>query len=165
MPEREGCVRRGWDACLDFSEAYSQILGHLYRTGHPWDVILLIQLRNGSRIGEAIEAAKAFCESKAASVRVRIEKHKEGDTRLMVLPEELRNKEGRELLAKACLRLEKVKAPRVDIADYAKKTFGFNTHALRYAFITYLLKRGVSPSIIAKILATGLSTTSSITRK
>jgi integrase len=151
MPEREGCVRRGWDACLDYKEAYSQILGHLYRTGHPWDVILLIQLRNGSRIGEAIEAAKAFCESKAASVRVRIEKHKEGDTRLMVLPEELRNKEGRELLAKACLRLEKVKAPRVDIADYAKKTFGFNTHALRYAFITYLLKRGVSPSIIAKI--------------
>jgi len=151
MPEREGCVRRGWDACVDYKEAYSQILGHLYKTGHPWDVILLIQLRNGSRIGEAIEAAKAFCESKAASVRVRIEKHKEGDTRLMVLPEELRNKEGRELLAKACLRLEKVKAPRVDIADYAKKTFGFNTHALRYAFITYLLKRGVSPSIIAKI--------------
>jgi integrase len=151
MPEREGCVRRGWDSCVDYREAYSQILGHLYRTGHPWDVILLIQLRNGSRIGEAIEAAKAFCESKAASVRVKVEKHKEGDTRLMVLPEELRNKEGRELLAKACLRLEKVKAPRVDIADYAKKTFGFNTHALRYAFITFLLKRGVSPSIIAKI--------------
>jgi len=151
MPEREGCVRRGWDACLDYREAYSQILGHLYRTGHPWDVILLIQLRNGSRIGEAIEAVRQFCETKATAVRVRIEKHKEGDTRLMVLPEELRNKEGRELLAKACLRLEKVKAPRVDIADYAKKTFGFNTHALRYAFITYLLKRGVSPSIIAKI--------------
>ena len=151
MPEREGCVRRGWDACLDYKEAYSQILGHLYRTGHPWDVILLIQLRNGSRIGEAIEAVRQFCETKATAVRVRIEKHKEGDTRLMVLPEELRGKEGRELLAKACLRLEKVKAPRVDIADYAKKTFGFNTHALRYAFITYLLRRGVSPSIIAKI--------------
>jgi integrase len=151
MPEREGCVRRGWDACLDYKEAYSQILGHLYRTGHPWDVVLLIQLRNGSRIGEAIEAVRQFCGSRATSVRVRVEKHKEGDTRLMVLPEELRGKEGRELLAKACLRLEKVKAPRVDIADYARKTFGFNTHALRYAFITYLLKRGVSPSIIAKI--------------
>jgi integrase len=151
MPEREGCTRRGWDACVDYKEAYSQILGHLYRTGHPWDAVLLIQLRNGSRIGEAIEAVRQFCGTRAASVRVRIEKHKEGDTRLMVLPEELRGKEGRELLAKACLRLEKVKAPRVDIADYAKKTFGFNTHALRYAFITYLLKRGVSPSIIAKI--------------
>jgi len=54
---------------------------------------LLVQLRNGARIGEAIEAVKEFCESKgrAVSVRVvRIEKRKEGDTRLMVLPEELR---------------------------------------------------------------------------
>jgi len=151
MPEREGCTRRGWDACVDYREAYSQILGHLYRTGHPWDVVLLVQLRNGSRIGEAIEATKAFCGTKATAVRVRIEKHKEGDTRLMVLPEELRGKEGREYLAQACLRLEKVKAPRVDIADYAKKTYGFNTHALRYAFVTYLLEKGVSPSIIAKI--------------
>ena len=54
---------------------------------------MLVQLRNGARIGEAIDAAKEFCESKgrAVSVRVvRIEKRKEGDTRLMVLPEELR---------------------------------------------------------------------------
>ncbi len=53
---------------------------------------MLVQLRNGARIGEAIEAVKEFCESKgrAVSVRVRIEKRKEGDTRLMVLPEELR---------------------------------------------------------------------------
>ena len=152
MPEREGCTRRGWDACLDYREAYSEILGHLIKTGHPWDVVLLIQLRNGSRIGEAIEAARAFCETKATAVRVRVEKHKDpNDTRLMVLPEELRGKEGRDYLRQACLRLEKVKAPRVDIADYAKKTFGFNTHALRYAFVTYLLRRGVSPSIIAKI--------------
>jgi len=141
MPEREGCVRRGWDACLDYSEAYSQILGHLYRTGHPWDVILLIQLRNGSRIGEAIEAAKAFCETKATAVRVRIEKHKEGDTRLMVLPEELRGKEGKEYLAQACLRLAKVKNPKSAVKVYCKATYGFNTHSLRYAYITYLLRR------------------------
>jgi hypothetical protein len=58
---------------------------------------LLVQLRNGARIGEAIEAVKEFRESKgwAVSVRVRIEKRKEGDTRLMVLPEELRSSEGR----------------------------------------------------------------------
>ena len=34
---------------------------------------------------------------------------------------------------------------------YSKCTYGFNTHSLRYAFITYLLRQGVSPSIIAKI--------------
>ena len=147
------CTRRGWDACLDYKEEYSEILSHLYKIGHPWDLVLLVQLRNGSRIGEAIEATRQFCNSKgkATSVRVKVEKHKGNDTRLMVLPEELRNKEGKDYLAKACLRLAKVKAPRVDIADYAKKTYGFNTHALRYAFITYMLKRGVSPSIIAKI--------------
>ena len=151
MPDREACVRRGWDACVDYREAYSQILGHLYRTGHPWDVILLIQLRNGSRIGEAIEATKAFCESKATAVRVRIEKHKEGDTRLMVLPEELRGKEGRELLAQACLRLAKVKNPKSAVKVYCKATYGFNTHSLRYAYITYLLSKGVNPSLVAKI--------------
>ena len=150
MPD---CTKRGWDACLDYKEAYSEILSHLYKLGHEWDVVLLIQLRNGSRIGEAIKAVKEFCNAKgkATSVRVSIEKHKGNDTRLMVLPEELRNKEGKDYLAKACLRLSRVKAPRVDIADYAKKTFGFNTHALRYAFVTYMLGKGVNPSIIAKI--------------
>jgi len=151
MPDREACVRRGWDACVDYKEAYSQILGHLYKTGHPWDVVLLVQLRNGSRIGEAIEAVRQFCETKATAVRVRIEKHKEGDTRLMVLPEELRGKEGKEYLAQACLRLAKVKNPKSAVKVYCKATYGFNTHSLRYAYITYLLSKGVNPSFIAKI--------------
>jgi integrase len=151
VPDREECVRRGWDACVDYKEAYSQILGHLYKTGHPWDVVLLVQLRNGSRIGEAIEAVRQFCESKAAAVRVRIEKHKEGDTRLMVLPEELRGKEGKEYLAQACLRLAKVKNPKSAVKVYCKATYGFNTHSLRYAYITYLLSKGVNPSLVAKI--------------
>ena len=149
MPE--DCVRRGWDSCVDYREAYSQILGHLYRTGHPWDVVLLVQLRNGSRIGEAIEAVRQFCESKATAVRVRIEKHKEGDQRLMALPEELRGKEGREHLAQACMRLAKVKNPKSAIKVYCKATYGFNTHSLRYAYITYMLSKGVNPSIVAKI--------------
>jgi len=151
MPDREECVKRGWDACVDYKEAYSQILGHLYRTGHPWDVVLLVQLRNGSRVGEAIEAVRQFCETKATAVRVRIEKHKEGDTRLMALPEELRGKEGREYLAQACLRLAKVKNPKSAVKVYCKATYGFNTHSLRYAFITYLLSKGVNPSLVAKI--------------
>jgi integrase len=151
VPDREDCVRRGWDSCIDYREAYSQILGHLYRTGHPWDVVLLVQLRNGSRIGEAIEAVRQFCETKATAVRVRIEKHKEGDTRLMVLPEELRGKDGREYLAQACLRLAKVKNPKSAIKVYCKATYGFNTHSLRYAYITYLLSKGVNPSLVAKI--------------
>ena len=152
-PGSEACVRRGWGSCVEYRRAYAEILAHLYKTGSPWDVVLLVQLRNGSRIGEAIEAVKEFCNAKgrADSVRVRVEKHAKGDTRLMVLSEELRGAQGRDYLSQACLRLSRVKAPRVDIADYCRKAYGFNTHALRYAFITYLLKRGVSPSIVAKI--------------
>jgi len=152
-PGSEACVRRGWGSCVEYRRAYAEMLAHLYKTGSPWDVVLLVQLRNGSRIGEAIEAVKEFCNAKgrADSVRVRVEKHAKGDTRLMVLPEELRGAQGRGYLRQACLRLSRVKAPRVDIADYCRKAYGLNTHALRYAFITYMLKRGVSPSIVAKI--------------
>ncbi|RLF23437.1 MAG: hypothetical protein DRN15_06345 [Thermoprotei archaeon] len=34
---------------------------------------------------------------------------------------------------------------------YARKELGINRHSLRYAFITYLLRKGISPSLIAKI--------------
>jgi len=147
----EGCVRQGWDSCVDYRQAYSQILSHLYKTGHPWDVVLLVQLRNGARIGEAVEATKAFCSTKDYTVRVRVEKHKGNDTRLIVLPEELRDRQGREYLAQACIKLSKVKDAVNAVKLYCKRTFGFNTHSLRYAYITYMLSKGVNPSLVAKI--------------
>ena len=147
----EGCVRRGWDSCVDYRKAYGEILSHLIKTGHPYDVVLLIQLRNGSRIGEAIEATKQFCNTKDYTVRVKVEKHKGTDTRLMVLPEELRDRQGRDYLAQACLRLSKTKNPRDTVREYCRVTYGYNTHSLRYAFITYMLSKGVSPSFVAKI--------------
>jgi integrase len=147
----EGCTRRGWDSCIDYKEAYSQILSHLIKTGHPWDVALLVQLRNGSRIGEAIEATKAFCNTKEYNIRVKVEKHKGTDTRLMVLPEELRDRQGREYLAQACIRLSKVKNAVNAVKLYCRRTYGFNTHSLRYAYVTYMLSKGVNPSLVAKI--------------
>jgi len=147
----EGCVRQGWDSCVDYRQAYSQILSHLYKTGHPWDVVLLVQLRNGARIGEAVEATRAFCSTKDYTVRVRVEKHKGNDTRLIVLPEELRDRQGREYLAQACIKLSKVKDAVNAVKLYCKRTFGFNTHSLRYAYITYMLSKGVNPSLVAKI--------------
>jgi len=88
-------VRRGWDSGLDFEEAYRRILGHMLSARSPYDVVLLVQLRNGSRVGEAVEATMRFCEAGQDLVLVRVEKHKDNDLRLMVLPEELRSGEGR----------------------------------------------------------------------
>jgi len=51
-------VRRGWDSGLDFEEAYRRILNHMLSSRSPYDVVLLVQLRNGSRVGEAVEAVR-----------------------------------------------------------------------------------------------------------
>ncbi|ESQ26332.1 MAG: Phage integrase family [uncultured Acidilobus sp. OSP8] len=144
-------VRRGWDSGLDFEEAYRRILNHMLGSGGPYDVILLVQLRNGSRVGEAVEAVRQFCETGQNLMLVRVEKHKDNDVRLMVLPEELRSVEGRQLLSEACSRLSALRSPKAVVKVYCRRTYGFNTYSLRYAFVSYLLKKGVSPSIVAKI--------------
>ena len=68
----------------------------------------------------------------------------------MVLPEGLR--EGRQLLQAACARLSALRSPRQAVKTYCRRTYEFNTHSLRYAFITHLLRLSYSPSITAKIM-------------
>jgi integrase len=145
-------VKRGWDSGLDYNETYQKILSHLNRSKKPQDVVLLIQLRNGSRVGEAVEALRQFCETGKSEVYVKVEKHRDlGDQRLMALPEELRRGQGKVLLESACSWLSSVGNPKDAVISYSRRTFGFNTHSLRYAFITYMLAKGVNPSIVAKI--------------
>jgi site-specific recombinase XerD len=127
------------------------MLGHMLSSRSPYDVVLLVQLRNGSRVREAVEATRQFCETGQDLVLVRVEKHKDNDLRLMVLPEELRSGEGRQLLSEACARLSALRNPKAAVKVYCRRAYGFNTHGLRYAFVSYLLKKGVSPSIVAKI--------------
>jgi integrase len=79
---------------------------------------------------------------------VRVEKRRGNDWRLMVLPEELR---GRQLLKATCSMLSALRNPRAAVKVCCRRAYGFNAHSLRYAFITHLLSKGVSPSIIAKV--------------
>jgi hypothetical protein len=126
-------VRRGWDSGL---EVYRRILDHMLSSRSPYDVVLLVQLRNGSRVGEAIEATVRFCETGQDQVLVRIEKHKDNDTRLMVLPEELRSGEGRQLLSEACAALSALKNPKAAVKVYCRRAYGFNTQpSLRLRFV------------------------------
>jgi integrase len=127
------------------------MLGHMLSSRSPYDVVLLVQLRNGSRVGEAVEATVRFCKAGQDQVLVRVEKHRDGDQRLMALPEELRSSEGRQLLSEACAALSALRNPKAAVKVYCRRAYGFNTHSLRYAFVSYLLKKGVSPSIVAKI--------------
>ena len=140
-----------WDKGLDFENAYSKIARHMAKAKVPgkcYDAILLIQLRNGSRISEAVRAFKQFLTTKGLELEVPVSK-KRGklEQRLMIIPQELQS------IISPCFDLkdvdEKVLVNRVKF--YCVHTYNFNTHSLRYAFITYLLRLGVNPSIIAKI--------------
>jgi integrase len=77
---------------------------------------------------------------------VRVRKRRDGYERLMILPEELKIQDiavCREILSRGNAIL------RVKV--YAKKVLGINTHSLRYARITHMLRNNISPSIVAKI--------------
>ena len=141
----------GWDKGLDYEKTYRQILNH-YReatrdTTKAYDIILLTQLRNGSRLSEAINFLNMIIETKPfkREAYVKVEKRKDGHERQMILPEEISRQE--------LMRVSYVikEANRWKVSEYCRRTYGFNTHALRYAFISYLTKKGVAPQLIAKI--------------
>mgnify|MGYP000067653346 CR=1 FL=1 len=50
----------------------------------------LIQLRNGSRISEALEAARKFIEEGSRKVKVRIKRRGDSYERLMIMLEKLK---------------------------------------------------------------------------
>ena len=79
-------------------------------------------------------------------MEVTVRKHRNNpELRKMVVPEELKE-EDRLDCASVLNSLE-----TANVKFYASYTFGWNTHSLRYARITHLAKKGVSPSLIAKI--------------
>jgi len=67
------------DSGLDYAGAYQRTLSHLTKTNEPYDVVLLVQLRNGSRVGEAVEATLRFSETREGEVLMRVEKHRGND--------------------------------------------------------------------------------------
>ncbi len=107
--------------------------------------VLLTQLRNGSRVSEAVDAVAAWATTRRREVEVPVRKHRSPETRIMVIPEELTEEDRLDCAS----LLGDIKPSTVKM--YAKRNLGINTHSLRYARITHLAKKGVSPSLIAKI--------------
>lgn len=139
----------GWDRGLDYEKVYKQILNH-YRdasraTSKAYDIVLLSQLRNGARVGEAITFIKKVAESRERELYVPVEKRKDGYERLMVLPKEIKL---RDVLSLSYI-IDQITVEKV--ATYCKYTYGFNTHSLRYAFISYMARKGTAPQLIAKM--------------
>ncbi|MEM1868148.1 MAG: tyrosine-type recombinase/integrase, partial [Thermosphaera sp.] len=133
-----------------FEVTYERLLRLIKRErrarNRAYAFILLIQLRNGSRVSEAVRAFREYILTGRTEVQVPLSKKKRAETRLMVIPDiGFDRKEAADLLDLE----ERLLVKRVKM--YAKNRLKINTHSLRYAFITYLLRQGVNPSIIAKI--------------
>ena len=164
---------RSWDKGLDFDSMYRLFerdimeikekirKGIIYKKdikSLTYLIIALFQLRNGCRIGEAIEGMILICKSKSnlnwdspIEVRVKVEKTKKTISyRDMVLPSIVK-KEDIELIKDVVLDLENAKRPRMRIYTWLKNHYGINTHSLRYAFITKYATMNTSPQLIAKI--------------
>ena len=160
-----------WDKGLDFDNIYRLFErdiekireklnnGIIYKKdikSLAYLTIALFQLRNGCRIGEAIEGMILICKNnnnlnwnKPIEVRVKVEKTKKTVSyRDMVLPSII-TKHDVELIQDAVLDLENAKRPRMRIYTWLKNHYGINTHSLRYAFITKYAVMNTSPQLIA----------------
>lgn len=139
----------GWDRGLDYEKTYRQILEHYkearWKTQKAYDIILLTQLRNGSRVGEAITFIKKVLVERKRELYIPVEKRKDGAVRLMVLPKEIK------LNDVLSLGFIFEKADVNKVTTYCWNTYKFNTHSLRYAFISYMARKGTAPQLIAKM--------------
>jgi integrase len=141
-----------WDKGVDYETIYTRLLRKIEsvksKTTKCYLIIALIQLRNGSRISEAVRAFKEWIGTNKTELYVRVSKKKKEETRLMIIPQEI-------------LQYRLLCVDLLDINDLVLREriratlhyyFKINTHSLRYAFITYLLRNNVNPAIVSKII-------------
>jgi len=163
----------GWNKNLDYEETYKALRFALTSKSAEMKryqrqdkkmklAILLIALRNGSRISEAIDAFKVFIIDKNREQKIRTRKRgfayvrsadgkrkratngKVPDNpvlRLMIIPDEISDK------------YPQFMVPVSAISAWCRREFNFNPHSLRYCFITYHSKKGISAQLIAKMTA------------
>jgi integrase len=146
-----------WDKGLDFEATLrklleyrkfirGRILKHRYRASLRDVNILILALVNGLRISEAIECYYMWLESNGAESRFNVKLAKSKDRyRLCLVPE---------IFDKVDLAATKnLPRPRKQaLNNFSRRNFGFNTHSLRYAFINYLLARGVDAPTVSRIV-------------
>ena len=141
-----------WDKGVDYETMYTRLLRKISsvesNNTRCYLIISLIQLRNGSRVSEAIRAFKEWVKTNKIELYIRVSKKKRHEDRLMIIPSEIQNYR---LLCVDLLDVnDKILRERVRATLYYY--FKINTHSLRYAFITYLLKAGVNPALVSKAI-------------
>jgi len=144
-------IEHTWDYSVDFLEAkktltsaYKQLFDMNLMPYEAYVAVLLIQLVNGARIGEAIRAFKTFVESNQREFQLQAEKH--GNMKFFIIPDIIKNRQSYRIILTIS---DDNLANRIRM--FALKYLKCNTHSLRYALVSFLAKNGTDPAIIAKI--------------
>jgi integrase len=142
---------RSWDKGVDYIATYELILRNIKRLQYPskcYFIISLIQLRNGSRVSEAIRAFKRWLITGNQEIYVEVSKKKNPEARLMIIPSEIMD------YRRECLELSTIgdRALRERVRWALYYYLKLNTHSLRYSYITFLLKEGVNPALVSKLI-------------
>jgi hypothetical protein len=148
-----------WDKGLNYEETFNRIaLVHLAskrKETRTYSAILLIQGRNGSRIGESVKCFKEWILSGKKVLSIPLEKKKKKDpnkppqTRLFYIPKILLQENREEY--KWVLDVDDITLKKRVIV-FCRNAFGFNSHSLRYSFVTYELKKGVNVGLVSQML-------------
>lgn len=146
-------VKGSWDWGVDYEAARKLIEKALAKAegkGKCYSAIALIQLRNGTRVSEAVDAFMQFLATSAETVQVRVRKKKKEEYRMVVIPEAVRGNEEIREVCRELLNEDQFKVTE-RVRWWVREHFKFSTHALRYAFITEAYRRGWDHAVIAKI--------------
>ncbi|WP_414739793.1 tyrosine-type recombinase/integrase (plasmid) [Methanocaldococcus indicus] len=148
-----------WDRALNFDATLKFILSEIDKTLdkkilYKYDKIrllylsiALIQLKNGCRVGEAVDSMLQYLENGTYDVNVRIGKRKDNAERKVIIPVELD-----EIVNHISdLELPDKKTIVKRVKSYFITKYNINTHSFRYAYITKLSTEGVPAQVIAKI--------------
>jgi len=153
-----------WDMGLDYKETKQKIIEKIKslrnkkifykkdKVKYAYLILGLIQLRNGCRIGEAIEGLIKFTTLKEHEVSVKIEKRKDNAVRKLILPGELSDKDI-ETIRDVVMEWENKAIKRIanNVASWYLRNLEINTHSLRYSYISYLSKKQYPAQIIAAV--------------
>jgi integrase len=147
----------GWDKGLDLEATLRKLLEYRkfirgrvlrprYRASLRDANILILALVNGLRISEAIDCYYQWLESNGAESRFNVKLAKSRDRyRLCIVPG---------IFDRVDLAATRgLPRPRKQsLNNFSRRNFNFNTHSLRYAFINYLLSKGVDVPLVSKIV-------------
>lgn len=143
-------VKIGWDRGLEFSEIKTKLeremKGCSRGTTYSNLAVLYIQLVNGSRVSEAVDALNEFLTTGKRDLQIRLRKRWKrtgtGEVTQVI--------EYRTMLVPSFIKRQGAPRTPAQVKVFAIRR-GINTHSLRYAFVSHMSQRGVAPQIIAKI--------------